>query len=82
MEAYAFKVFGQTTYGQDSYSTGSYSCGSEVCTTESAPNTGFLGTSDMVWSTASGALLVAVAIVGVAAVIISRVRRRKQQGSK
>ena len=49
-----------------------------VTTTAETPNTGFMGLSpDAAIASASGALLVAVAIVGVVYVLLSRRRSRK-----
>lgn len=78
-----FKYVGQSAYGTDAYGNQTYSCDqNQVCTTQSggtnagAPNTGFFGSSDAVFATVGGALLVAIGIVGVALVVISRLKRR------
>lgn len=48
-----------------------------------APNTGFLGMDQSaVVATTSGALLVAIAIAGIASVFVSRSRRNKQNQGK
>lgn len=69
-------------YGANTYSAGGYS-GCEqtaegcVATTTGAPNTGFLGlTPDAAIASGTGALLVAVAIVGAITVLTKR-RARK-----
>lgn len=78
-----YKYVGQAAYGSDNYSAQSYGCDqNQVCTTQAggtnagAPNTGFFGSSDAVFATVGGALLVAIGIVGVALVVISRLKRR------
>ena len=85
---YTFKnglLFAQA-YGTDNYGTEVYSnCeqtpeGCIPITETSAPNTGFLGlTPDAALASASGALLVAIAIVGAMYVIFSRRRATKKK---
>jgi len=79
-----YRYVAQSAYGTDTYNgTQAYGCQTNCTTTsEGAPNTGFLGlgsaSPDAVLATAGGALLVAVGVVGVVMVIISRVKRNKQ----
>lgn len=80
-------------YGGDSYGTEQYGdcvqtsegCvvapngGGTTTTTETPPNTGFLGLSqDAALASVTGALLVAIAIVGAVYVIVSRRRNSKK----
>jgi hypothetical protein len=80
---YTFKtssLFAQA-YGTDSYGGQTYSYCQQtpegcVGITEGAPNTGFLGLSqDAALASASGALLIAIAIAGAVFMIVSRRRR-------
>lgn len=80
-------------YGTDTYNNSTYSCattdtacieatqnGTTTTTTETAPNTGFFGLSqDAALATMAGAMLVALAIVGVVFVIVGRVKARKNK---
>ena len=75
-----YKYVGQAAYGGDNYSTQSYGCDqTQGCTTQPSagvPNTGFFGSSDAVFATVGGALLVAIGITGVVMIIVSRLKRR------
>jgi hypothetical protein len=84
------KTLAQLNYGEGEYNSQVYSCQSgdtDCITTEdatpggaAAPNTGFLGMSQSAAiATTAGALLVAVAIVGIIFVVVSRVRHRKSR---
>lgn len=84
-----YKYLAQTVYGGDNYNAQSYGCDpSQTCTTQTgtngagAPNTGFFGSSDAVFATVGGALLIAIAIVGVITVFVTKANRRKQTEEK
>jgi hypothetical protein len=83
-----YKYVGQSAYGSDAYSSQVYGCDqNQVCTTQSgtntgAPNTGFFGSSDAVFATVGGALLVAIGITGVIMIIVSRLKRRNSQAKE
>lgn len=69
-------------YGSDTYSSKTYSCtpGVTSCTTTqdaTAPNTGFFSTPDAALTTAAGVLLVALAVVGIVFVVVSRLKHNK-----
>jgi hypothetical protein len=80
------KTVAQLNYGEGSYSTQVYGCedGDTSCiTTEDvtagAPNTGFFGMSQSAAiATTAGALLVAIAVIGIVFVVVSRLRHRKK----
>lgn len=79
-------LFFAQAYGGDAYGTQVYSdCqqtneGCVPISTTQAPNTGFLGLSpDAAVASASGALLVAIAIAGAVYVIVSRRKSRKNK---
>lgn len=76
----SFTTFGQA-YGSDTYSAQEYGCveGQASCQTEAAPNTGFFSSPDAALATSAGALLVALAIVGIVYVIVSRIKYNKKQ---
>ena len=79
-----FTIFGQA-YGTDTYGEQTYSCTDTqtTCqTTEGAPNTGFFGNSDAALATTAGALLIAVALVGVVFVVLSRIKSRKKNSEQ
>lgn len=76
-----YKYVGQAAYGSDTYNSQSYGCDqSQNCTTQTAgaPNTGFFGTSDAVFATVGGALLVAIGITGIVMIVVSRLKHRRQ----
>ena len=82
-------VFFAQAYGGDEYGAQFYSgCEqtSEGCipvTTTQSPNTGFMGLSpDAAIASASGALLIAVAVVGIVYVVLSRRRSRKNKSER
>lgn len=84
--AYAFaQAYGSDTYGAQEYSAtsstgGGSGDGATTGTgTTTAPNTGFFGlTPDAAISTGAGALLVALALVGMVFVITGRIKHRKK----
>jgi hypothetical protein len=76
-----YSYLAQVEYGGGDYNSSTYSCSDAqdtTCTTESAPNTGFFASTDAVFATVGGALLIAIGIVGIVMVVISRTKRRKQ----
>lgn len=80
------QAYGTDSYGEQVYSDTSSSNPSEPATnpgtTTTAPNTGFLGMSqEAAVASSSGALLIAVALVGTVYVIVNR-RRRVKKGSQ
>lgn len=82
MDTYYFitlaNLFAQA-YGSDAYGTSDYN-GQTTTTTEQAPNTGFFGQpQDVVVGSITGILLVAIAVVGIVYVLISRARRKKSE---
>ena len=84
-----YKYVGQAAYGTDTYGNQTYACDqNQVCTTQAggtnagAPNTGFFGSSDAVFATVGGALLIAIGITGAVMVIVSRLKRRRTQAKE
>lgn len=76
------QAYGSDTYGSEVYSNCQQTADGciPITSTENPPNTGFLGLSpDAAIASASGALLVAVALVGIVYVFVSRARSRKKK---
>ena len=76
------QAYGGDPYGSEVYSNCQQTADGCIPTTstENPPNTGFLGLSpDAAVASASGALLVTLAIVGTVYVLVSRARSRKKK---
>lgn len=72
------QAYGMGSYNEEVYSSCEITADGCIPVTAAAPNTGFLGLSpDAAIASASGALLVAIAIAGAVYVFASRARKKK-----